>query len=237
MIAPHRNGILDMLPRTYRDMLISRMELVDLPISTHLYASEETPRYAHFMTAGVAAAVTLLDNGNGIEVGLTGREGLVEAIHLLGFANLPSVAFVLVKGEALRMSFTDLRNEFNNCEPLRRQILRTVQVQIAILGQMTACNRLHSLQARLARWLLMVQDRVGESRFTLTHEFLSQMVGVRRSTVTVAAGNLQKLKLIGYHWGQIDILDREGLLQAACECYAVVEKLTSTPAGRSGSPA
>jgi CRP-like cAMP-binding protein len=226
MVSPPRNGILQRLPPAYLESLLTRMEVVDLPVPTYFYRGEGTPRYAHFMTSGVASAVANTRNGTSIEVGLTGREGLVEANHLLGPAELPPTEFMLVEGAALRISFGDLQREVRTCEALRLLVLRSVQTHVGVMGQMIACNRLHGLQRRLARWLLMVQDKLGENRFTMTHELLSHMIGVRRSSITVAAGNLQRMNLIGYHWGQIEILDREGLLQAACECYAVVDKLT-----------
>jgi CRP-like cAMP-binding protein len=205
--------------------LLARLEPVQLPTPTSLYLPHETPKYAHFMTSGIASVVTFMQDGNGVEVGLIGNEGLVEAVHLLGTTKVPTSGFMQVSGSALRMRLEDLRAEFLNCEPLRTVILRCVQGQSLVVTQIAACNRLHEVEERMARWLLMVQDRVGTNEFLLTQEFLAEMIGARRTTVTLAAGSLQRSGLIEYRRGTVRIVDRDGLAEAACECYPIVRKV------------
>ncbi len=186
------------------------------------------PDYAHFMTSGMTSMVAFMSDGAGAEVGIVGSEGIVEGFHVLSPATVGSVqtrGFVQVAGTALRMRFTELRREFLTAEPLRSLVLGFVQSQASLLGQMAACNRLHEVEERLARWLLMVQDRTGDNMLPLTQEFLAQMLGTRRSSVTLAASSLQRAGLIEYHRGQVRVLNRELLEEAACECYPVTRKL------------
>jgi CRP-like cAMP-binding protein len=201
------------------------MTEVDLPLTTELYNPGEVPRYGHFMTDGVASIVAFMEDGSGVEVGLIGCEGLVEALHLLGPSNIPTSGFIQVQGRALRLPYAELSKEFQKSESLRAAVLRFIQAQGLIGSQIAACNRLHEVEARLARWLLMVQDRLGRDSFYLTQEFLAEMIGARRTTVTLAAGSLQRASLIEYKRGNIRILDREGLIKTACECYPIVRDL------------
>jgi CRP-like cAMP-binding protein len=227
MVREYSNAILDALPSEYRQSLLARMEPISLPIETMLCRPGERPEYAHFMTSGIASVVTFMSNGHGAEVQLVGREGLVEGMHLLGPANAPTSAFIQVEGSALRMRFSDLQKELFPSGALLQRILESVQCQAFILSQLAACNRLHEIEERLARWLLMVQDRLESEKFYLTQEFLAQMIGARRTSVTLAAGSLQKSSLIEYRRGHIRILDGEGLQNAACECYPIVRDLVS----------
>jgi CRP-like cAMP-binding protein len=219
------NRLLDSLPEDFRSSLLARMEVVDLPIRTSIYEAGVEPKYAHFMTSGITSVVTFMEDGNGVEVGLIGYEGLVEAFHLLGPAPVPNTAFIQVAGSALRIPFADLKTDFLSHEPIRSSVLKMVQSQGLILSQLAACNRLHEVEERLARWLLMVADRVNSNAFYLTQEFLAEMIGAQRSTVTLAAGSLQRSGLIAYKRGNIQILDRAELETAACECYGVVRSL------------
>jgi CRP-like cAMP-binding protein len=202
------------------------MEPVTLPVGAVIARPGEVPEYVHFMTSGITSVVTFMANGNGAEVQLIGREGLVEGISLIGPATAPTNAFVQVEGTALRMKFSEFRKELFASELLLHRVLESVQCQAFILSQLAACNGLHEIEQRLARWLLMVQDRVGSHTFYLTQEFLAEMIGARRTSVTVAAGGLQKRGLIEYRRGHITIADREGLQAAACECYPIVYGLT-----------
>jgi CRP-like cAMP-binding protein len=225
MAAGVSNRMLDQLPAPYKASLMARMEAVVLPVPTSIYRPGEAPKYGHFMTSGMTSVVTFMEDGNGVEVGLIGREGLVEGMHLLGSGLLPTTGFIQVDGTALRMPFAELEREFHSSEALRKLILSEVQGQNLVLGQIAACNRLHELEERLARWLLMVSDRLEDDHFVLTQEFLAEMIGARRTTVTLAAGSLQRSGLIEYRRGHIKILDREGLESAACECYPIVRDL------------
>jgi CRP-like cAMP-binding protein len=190
-----------------------------------LYEPEETPKYAHFITSGVASIVSNMADGSTAEVGIWGNEGLVESFHLLGQARVPNRCFVQMEGTALRMPYKELQTEFSQSEELHHAVLQCVQSQGYILGQLAACNRLHDAEQRLARWLLMVRDRAGDDTFHLTQEFMATMLGARRTTVTLVAGTLQREKLIRYSRGTITILDPKGLEKASCECYATVRNL------------
>jgi len=219
------NLLLATLPSAYRSSLLKRLKPVSLPLRTHLYESDELPKYAHFMTSGIASIVSSMSNGATAEVGIWGSEGLVESFHLLGRARIPTRCFIQMDGTALRMPFKDLQKEFLENEHMRESVLQCVQSQAFILGQMSACNRLHEAEERLARWLLMVRDRVESENYFLTQEFLANMLGARRTTVTAAAGTLQRKGLIQYSRGRIRIVDAAGLEDAACECYKTVRDL------------
>ena len=225
VVPPNCNLLLEMLPSEYRASLRSRMEAISLPVDTVLYRPAQRPKYAHFMTSGIASIVVLLADGNGPEVGLIGHEGLVEGFHLLAPASVPTSGLIRIEGTALRIPFAELQKDFAAYEPLRRCILESVQVRCLIGSQIAACNRLHGLEQRLARWLLMVQDRIGGSMSFLTQQFLAEMLGAQRTSVNAATGSLQRSGVIEYRRGHVRILDREALESAACECYPIVQNL------------
>jgi CRP-like cAMP-binding protein len=225
-LAPERsNLIINALPAALKSSLIARLQPVDLPVSTVLTKPGQTPLFAHFMTSGMASVVTFMSDGVGAEVGVIGREGLVEAIHLLGPAPAPTTAFIQSEGTALRMPFAELQQLFFAHASLAQRILECVQCQGFILSQLAACHGLHEIEERLARWLLMVQDRLESDNFVLTQEFLAEMLGARRTSVTLAAGTLQRSGHIKYSRGHIHVLDQQGLEKAACECYPIVRDL------------
>ncbi len=201
------------------------MRPVTLEAREVLYEPDETPKFAHFMTSGIASIVGTMSTGACAEVGIWGKEGLVECFHLLGTARIPTRCFIQISGTALRMPFKELQKEFQENQELRECILQGVQSQGAILSQLAACNRLHEAEERLARWFLMVRDRMESDNFYLTQEFLAVMLGSRRTTVTAAAGTLQRKGLIRYSRGRIHIVDPAGLEDAACECYPTVREI------------
>jgi CRP-like cAMP-binding protein len=166
-----------------------------------------------------------MSDGASAEVGVWGREGLVESFHLLGKAKIPTRCFIQMEATALRLPYKELQAEFLEKPELRQTVLQCVQSQGFILGQLAACNRLHEAEERLARWLLMVRDRVDSETYFLTQEFLANMLGARRTTVTAAAGALQRKGFIKYSRGRISIVDSGGLENAACECYRTVQNL------------
>lgn len=219
------NLLLESLPVAYRNSLLARLKPVSLPVRTVLYEPDEAPRYAHFVTSGIASIVSAMSTGASAEVGIWGSEGLVESFHLLGKAKIPTRCFIQMEATALRMPFKELQKEFQENDDLRDAVLQCVQSQGFILGQLAACNRLHEAEERLARWLLMVCDRVDSETYFLTQEFLGNMLGARRTTVTAAAGALQRKGLIKYTRGRIHITDSAGLESAACECYKTVRSL------------
>ncbi len=201
------------------------MRTVTLGPREILYEPDETPKYAHFITSGVASIVVSMCNGASTEVGLWGREGLVESFHLLGNARIPNRCIVQMESTALRIPFNEVQKEFHENAELRNCVLQGVQSQSAILAQLAGCNRLHEAEARLARWLLMVRDRIESDTFHITQEFLAVMLGARRTTVTAAAGELQRRGLIHYSRGRIHVSDPQGLQHLACECYASIREL------------
>jgi CRP-like cAMP-binding protein len=219
------NLLLDSLPLAQRKALVARMEPVDLPLGTVLYRTGELPDYAHFMTSGIASIVTFMADGAGAEVGLIGREGLVEGINLLGPAKPPTTAFIQVEGSALRIRYSELQKQLDASGVLLRRVLEFVQCHGFILSQIAACNGLHEIEGRMARWLLMVQDRVQNAEFYLTQEFLAEMLGIRRTSVSGAAGKLRRNGLITYRRGHIQVLKRRELEGVACECYPIVRDL------------
>ena len=225
MVGQPSNLLLAALSPKYRASLFARMRTITLGPREILFEADETPKYAHFLTTGVASIVISMSNGGSTEVGIWGREGLVESFHLLGGARLPYRCIVQMESTALRMPFKELQREFHESQELRDCVLQGVQSQSAILGQLAGCNRLHEAETRLARWLLMVRDRTEGDRFLLTQEFLAIMLGARRTTVTAAAGALQRKGLIRYSRGRIHITDPDGLQDVACECYSTVREL------------
>ncbi len=222
------NALIEKLPQAYKERFYARLEPVSLPSGTILYEPERVPEFAHFITSGMTSIVASMSDGTGAEVGIIGSEGVVEGFHVLSLASVHTIqtrAFVQVAGTALRMRFAELRREFLDAEPLRSLVLEYVQTQSSLLGQLAACNRLHEVEERLARWLLMVQDRTGDEVLPLTQEYIAQMLGTRRSSVTLAASSLQRGGMLEYHRGRVHILDRALLEGVACECYPIARKL------------
>jgi CRP-like cAMP-binding protein len=227
MAAELSNLIINALPSELKSSLLARLQPVDLPVGTVLASPGQKPPFAHFMTSGIASVVTFMSDGVGAEVGVIGREGLVEAISILGPGSAPTTAFIQSEGTALRMPFADLQQLFHEHAPLSQRILECVQCQGFILSQLAACHGLHEIEERLARWLLMVRDRLESDNFELTQEFLAEMLGARRTSVTLAAGTLQRNGHIKYSRGRIQVIDSKGLENAACECYPIVRNLVT----------
>lgn len=225
MLDQSSNLLLNSLSPKTASVLLARMRPVTLAAREVLYEPDDTPKFAHFMTGGIASIVGTMSSGASAEVGIWGKEGLVECFHMLGSARIPTRCFMQIEGSALRIPFKDLQREFHENQELREGILQSVQSQGAILGQLAACNRLHEAEERLARWFLMVRDRIENDTFYLTQEFLAVMLGSRRTTVTAAAGTLQRKGLIRYSRGRIHIVDPAGLEKEACECYTTVHEI------------
>jgi CRP-like cAMP-binding protein len=226
MNAHPSNVILNALPAELHAFR-AKLTPVPLPVGMSIYEPHEIPKFAHFLTSGIASVVTTMNDGGSAETGMWASEGVAECMHLGGSTRVPSRCFMQMGGTALRMPFADLESGYESLRPLREGIQHSIQVQALILGQLVACNRLHEVEERLARWLLMLQDRVQEEVLLITQEFLAEMLGSRRTTVTMAAGALQSIGLIEYQRGHVNILDRERLESAACECYPVIRKLSN----------
>src|ERR1700712_3352278 len=227
MAAPHTNLLLDALSPENRNRLISLSKQVDLPLRTTLQPQDEKPRYAYMMLSGVSSVVVNLPEGGSTEVAVIGREGFTGCLSLLGPSAPPSECFIQVSATAYKIPFSDLKAAFLDSEEIRTRILELVQQQTLTMGQIAACNKLHDNEARLARWLLMVQDRLQDDTLPLTQEFLAVMLGSRRTTVALSAGTLQRAGLVEYKRGKVRILSREDLEGAACDCYKVARQLYS----------
>jgi CRP-like cAMP-binding protein len=176
---------------------------------------------AYFPLSCVLSIVTLMRDGATIEIGTVGHEGTSGIPLIMGGDTTPNRAFCQIPGNAWKMSATLFRSLLDESRLFREVVNRYLQAYVNMLGQFAACNRLHSVYERAARWILMSQDRIGRDTFPLTHEFLATMLGARRSGVTIAAAMLQKAGFISYHRGQITVVDRAGLEETTCECYQV----------------
>jgi CRP-like cAMP-binding protein len=220
-VHPRVNRILEALPVAERDRLAALMTPVTLGLKTVLFEPGEVIDAVHFPLDGVISLVTPLEDGAIVEVATVGNEGIVGVPLVTGGA-LAVRAISQVPGRTLRLPASDFLREVSTCEPFRALTQSYIQALFGQISQAAACNRLHTSEERLSRWLLMSHDRVGVDDFAITHEFLGQMLGSRRATVTLSAGILQAAGLIRYHHGHVTILDREGLEGVACECYAVI---------------
>jgi CRP-like cAMP-binding protein len=226
---PVRNELLLGLPSQECDPIFS--ELTFVPLRTHdvLQEAEEPIKYAYFVNSGMVSILSVMQDGKSVEVGLTGKEGCTALQIAAGFKTSDNRAVVQIEGTAFRVSSQGLLKMLRQCPALGRR-MQQYAVMMAMQGtQVAACNRLHEVDERLARWLLMSQDRIdgeGNGVIPLTHEFLAHMLGTRRSSVTVAAGLLAKAGLITYNRGHVKIEDRDRLEDAACECYDLIRKHT-----------
>jgi CRP-like cAMP-binding protein len=231
------NLLLKALKVEDREYLLDRSEEIVLPRRTVLYHPDETPQYGYFLTSGIASIVAIMEDGEAAEVGMIGAEGLVGGFELLGPALVSTQCIIQGAGEAVRIPFADLRDAFEERRYLRSRILEFVQEQALMHAQLAGCHRLHEAEERLARWLLMAQDRTESDVLNLTQEFLAEMLGSRRTTITVVAGSLQRHGLIEYSRGRVKILDREGLASVACSCYPIVRALYANLYARGSSQA
>ena len=216
------NKILAALPREEFERFEAKLKPVRLALGETLYLPEQKMEHVYFVTRGVVSLLAALENGATVEAGVIGPEGMVGIPVVLGADSTPNQALVQGEGEALRMSSNDVRIEFRNGGKLRDLTLRYTHTLFTQVAQTAACNRLHSIEQRLARWLLLTQDRVDSHEFVLTQDFLSRMLGVRRAGVSVAATTLKQAGLIDYHRGTMMVVDRKGLENYSCECYGIV---------------
>ena len=201
------------------------LEHVPLPSREVLYEVDRFPKYVHFMVSGISSMVATMLDGDLVEVGLLGSEGFPEFVHLLGPQTGTTRCFMQLSGSGLRMSFDRFQRVMQREPEVLMLVHRLVQHHALSLAQLSACNRLHNLPDRLARWLLMVHDRVQRAELRITQEGLAAMVGSNRSSVNIAAGILQDRGAITFKRGLIRICNLQELESAACECYPVVRKL------------
>jgi CRP-like cAMP-binding protein len=219
-LATAQNHLIELLPRKDRKSLLAICEPVQLVLADVLCEPGDPTRHVYFPTDGFISLVAVIAGHPGLEVGMVGREGMLGAQLALGIAVAPLHALVQGPGAAWRIDVGDFRRELGRSAALRSGLNRYIHVLMVQLGASSACLRFHTIGPRLARWLLMTQDRAHADGFHVTHEFLAYMLGVRRVGITTAAGALQRSGLIVYHRGEVTVLDRGGLEAAACSCYA-----------------
>ncbi len=216
------NEILLSLPAKESEMLFPKLEFVRLSTHYVLHEPGHTLKSAWFCNSGLISILSVFPDGKSVEVGLVGKEGFIGLPLVAGFRTAPTRAIAQIEASAFRVDAERLSGLLLECPKLERRLQQFSQ-EMAMQGtQIAACNRLHEVEERLARWLLMSADRVGSNSVPLTQEFLAQMLGTRRSSVSVAAGMLEKAGLITHRRGDLKIIDREKLEEAACECYQLM---------------
>jgi CRP-like cAMP-binding protein len=221
---PVENRLLAALPSEVKALLEPNLQRVLLPFKEVLYESRSPIKYLYFPNHGVVSLLTRVEDRTLAEVGLVGNEGIVGLSVFLGVETTPFKVLVQVPGEAMRMKADVFKDFVNPDSPLYSLLLRYTHALMFQISQSAACNPHHSVEERCCRWLLMTRDRVQSDQFPITHEFLSQMLGVRRASITVVAGMLQKAGLIRYSRGQMTILDSPGLEAVSCQCYRLVKE-------------
>lgn len=217
---PFKNRILAALPKAEIDRLRPHLSPVTL-VQEETLLDGKSP-YGYFLEDGIASVVLSVANGDTVEVGIVGIDGVVGIPILLGTGNAPGRTFIQIAGSGFRISADVLKKEFDHSSELRNHLHRYIQGFLVQTAQTATCNRLHNIEERLARWMLSCRDRLESDQLNLTHDFLSQMLGAPRSTVTLAAGLLHRAGMIDYSRGVVIVKDRRQLEGTACECYGVV---------------
>lgn len=218
-----KNHLLAALPQDDFLRLEAKLEFVSLNLGDVLYESGEQMDYVYFPTSVIVSLLYIMENGSTAEIGLVGNEGLVGVALFMGGGTMPNRAIVQSAGEAVKLKAGNLQAEFSRGGVFQILLLRYTQAFMTQISQTAVCNRLHSIEEQLCRWLLLNHDRLQSDTLVMTQELIANMLGVRREGVTIAAGNLQDKKLISYVRGTITILDRKGLETSVCECYQVVK--------------
>lgn len=216
------NYLLSILPSEENKRLYSQLELVEMPLGQVIYESGEKLHYAYFPTTSIVSLLYVMENGASAEIAVVGNDGIVGLSVLMGGGSMPNRAVVQSAGYGYRIRSAIIQNEFNRNGPVLRLLLRYTQALITQMSQTAVCNRHHSIDQQLCRWLLLSIDRLPANKLEMTQELIGNMLGVRREGVTKAAGKLHKAGLINYKRGHIEVLDRTGLEKRVCECYQVV---------------
>jgi CRP-like cAMP-binding protein len=220
---PKLNHLLAALPDAQFAHWLPQLELVDMPLGKVLYESGAQMTHVYFPTSSIVSLLYVMENGASAEIAVVGNEGIVGVSLFMGGGSTPSRAVVQSAGEGLRIKATVMMQEFNRAGPVLHLLLRYTQALITQMSQTAVCNRHHSVDQQLCRWLLLSLDRLQSNQLVMTQELIANMLGVRREGVTEAAGKLQRAGLIDYERGRITVLDRPALEQRSCECYAVVK--------------
>jgi CRP-like cAMP-binding protein len=226
VVQPTQNHLLAALPSEVRGRLFPALELVKLPLGKVLYESGDALRHVYFPTDSIVSLLYVMESGASAEISVVGNEGLIGVALFMGGESTPSRAVVQSAGSAYRLPGQRLKDEFNRHGEMLLLMLRYTQSLITQMAQTAVCNRHHSIDQQLCRWLLLSLDRLSSNTLTMTQELIANMLGVRREGVTDAAGKLQRLGVIEYSRGQITVLDCASLERHSCECYAVVKKET-----------
>jgi CRP-like cAMP-binding protein len=221
---PLQNRLLAALPPALFAQWLPQLEAVNLPLGKLLYESGGALDHLYFPTTAIISLLYVMESGASAEIGIVGSEGAVGISLFMGGQTTPSRAVVQSGGHGFRLQATALMKEFDRGGPVLHLLLRYTQALITQMAQTAVCNRHHSLDQQLCRWLLLSLDRLNSNQLVMTQELIANMLGVRREGVTEAAGHLQQAGLISYRRGQITVLDREGLEHRSCECYAVVKR-------------
>jgi len=218
-----RNHLLAALTAVELARISEDMKLVPMPLGHVLYEPGDEMQHVYFPTTTIVSLLYVMENGSSAEIAIVGNEGIVGISLFMGGETTSNRAVVQSAGHAFRLRSRLLKKEFFRAGPFQRLLLRYTQALITQMGQTAVCNRHHSVEQQLCRWLLMSLDRLGSNELTMTQELISNMLGVRREGVTESASKLQKLGLIEYHRGHIKVLDRLALEAHCCECYQVVK--------------
>jgi CRP-like cAMP-binding protein len=221
---PHQNHLLAALPAADFERLLPHLEWVAMPLGHVLYESGNELRHVYFPTTAIVSLLYVMEDGASAEIAVVGNEGIIGVALFMGGETMPNRAVVQSAGHAYRLRGQILKAEFNRSGALQHLLLRYTQALLTQMAQTAVCNRHHSLDQQLCRWLLLSLDRLPANELVMTQELIANMLGVRREGVTEAAGNLQKAGLITYRRGHITVRDRPGLEARACECYRVVKK-------------
>ena len=227
--APHQpqhNRLLATLAPEARQRIYPQLQLVQMPLGKVLYESGDLLRHVYFPIDSIVSLLYVLEDGASAEISVVGNEGLIGIALFMGGETTPSRAIVQSAGHAYQLIGQHLKDEFHRNGPLQLLLLRYTQALITQMAQTAVCNRHHSVDQQLCRWLLLSLDRLSSNQLTMTQELIANMLGVRREGVTEAAGKLDKLGVIRYARGHITVLDRSKLESLCCECYAVVRKET-----------
>jgi len=226
--SPRQNELLAALPRWDYERLLPKLEPVALPRGCCVYGAGDREKYLYFVTAGVVSRFYVTESGESAEFALTGSEGVIGIASFLGGERMPSQALVLRSGFAYRLRVDSLETEVERHGALLRLLLRYTEALIGQTGQIALCNRRHSVEQQVCRWVLSMLDRSDEDELSVTQALIAEMLGVRREGVTEALGNLQKEGLMHCSRGRIAVLDRRGLKARACECYGVIKRAYGT---------
>lgn len=220
---PQHNGLLAALPTAERERIFPQLEHIELPVGHVICESGQAMRHAYFPTTALVSLLYMLENGASAEIAIVGNDGMVGVSLFMGGDSTPTSSVVQSAGHCFRLKAQTLKEEFGQSAALRQRLLMYTQAMIAQMAQTAVCYRHHCVGQQLSRWLLLSLDRLKSNELHMTQERLASMLGVRREGVTEAAGKLQAAGVIQYSRGRIRVLDRPGLEQSTCECYAVVK--------------